>query len=733
MDLQPSENEKNKTETDDFRSLLELVPLEELQLLQDTLAEINGVTFVITDPNGNLLTMPSNEMPLCRLIRRSERGEAACLAHMRSISVQIQQEKRQICQVCGPLGFLNAAVPIVVNDTQLANLWVRQQCASGVSREQLRSLASFSGVDIHDLEMQMNALAPCHHENFKKILGWLDILAKKITQLGWRSLILSRNAEKLHGLERELEKHKSRIDILVQERTADLLQANKSLQLEVLERNLAEEQIERKSKLLDAINQVLRQTLSEHNETDLARTLLGAALRITAASSGFILQEKNNRWDIVARTPLQTPAYGPPTAMRPEPFDVSGVWREVIDEGRPRTINTASIRLNCPSLSGGYLLLKTLLIVPLMKDNRPSGLLVLANNANGFTLIDQNDAMALGQAFMGALVRKRLEQAKYQSEKRLNLAMDSANQGLWDYFPQTHHLYFSPSWFTMLGYDPHEFPTSMETWTTLTHPDDVPLLENALESVARGDCKVFGIEIRMLAKKGRWLWISTGGHAVELDDNGAVFRIVGTLSDISKYKRVELALQKANEELQRLAALDDLTEIANRRRFDDRLNQEWRRARRDGKPLAVIICDIDFFKNYNDTYGHIKGDDTLHAVAQAISGTLKRPMDLVARYGGEEFAAILPNTDINGAMRVAHEFKAAVDTLKIEHMASAVSDFITLSFGVAAMILTGEKKPKTLIEAADKALYKAKALGRNTIVRIIGKAAATGERSGEAA
>ena len=131
----------------------------------------------------------------------------------------------------------------------------------------------------------------------------------------------------------------------------------------------------------------------------------------------------------------------------------------------------------------------------------------------------------------------------------------------------------------------------------------------------------------------------------------------------------------------------------------------------------MVICDIDFFKNYNDTYGHLQGDDTLHIVAQTISDMLKRPMDLVARYGGEEFAAILPNTNIKGAMRVANELKFAVDALKIKHRASDISEHVTLSFGVAAVVPTADTQPKMLIKAADQALYQAKALGRNTIVK----------------
>jgi diguanylate cyclase (GGDEF)-like protein len=175
-------------------------------------------------------------------------------------------------------------------------------------------------------------------------------------------------------------------------------------------------------------------------------------------------------------------------------------------------------------------------------------------------------------------------------------------------------------------------------------------------------------------------------------------------------------LQKANDELQRLAALDDLTQIANRRRFDDRLGQEWRRAQRDNNYLAVIICDIDYFKNYNDTYGHIQGDQALHSVAQVINNTLKRPMDLVARYGGEEFGMILPGTHITGAERVAKEVKEAVEALHLEHRSSDVSGHITLSFGVAAMVPKADVAPKILIETADRALYRAKAQGRNRII-----------------
>jgi diguanylate cyclase (GGDEF)-like protein len=175
-------------------------------------------------------------------------------------------------------------------------------------------------------------------------------------------------------------------------------------------------------------------------------------------------------------------------------------------------------------------------------------------------------------------------------------------------------------------------------------------------------------------------------------------------------------LQAANLQLQRLATLDGLTQVANRRRFDEYLDQEWRRLKRDRIPLSLIMCDIDCFKAYNDTYGHQAGDACLIAVANAIATALKRPADLVARYGGEEFAAILPNTTGSGAFKVAQTIRAAVQALKIVHASSLVSEYVTLSLGVACTVPDRDTLPETLLKAADEALYQAKASGRDASV-----------------
>ncbi|MDZ7950095.1 PAS domain S-box protein [Nostoc sp. DedQUE09] len=174
-------------------------------------------------------------------------------------------------------------------------------------------------------------------------------------------------------------------------------------------------------------------------------------------------------------------------------------------------------------------------------------------------------------------------------------------------------------------------------------------------------------------------------------------------------------VQVANEELQRLATLDGLTQIANRRRFDEYLETEWQRLKREQLSLSLILFDVDFFKLYNDTYGHLGGDDCLRQLASALKNIVKRPADLVARYGGEEFAIILPNTEIQGAIYVAQTIRQAVRDLAIPHAQSRVCDRVTVSLGVVSIVPNSGISPSDLINAADKALYVAKQQGRDRV------------------
>jgi diguanylate cyclase (GGDEF)-like protein len=185
--------------------------------------------------------------------------------------------------------------------------------------------------------------------------------------------------------------------------------------------------------------------------------------------------------------------------------------------------------------------------------------------------------------------------------------------------------------------------------------------------------------------------------------------------EIHQRQAAEAALQNANQELQRIAYLDGLTQIANRRQFDERLALEWRTMKRDRSPLSLILCDVDYFKQYNDAYGHQAGDDCLRHVATAIANAACRAADLPARYGGEEFAVLLPNTPLEGAIEVAKVIQTYIQYLEIPHRQSDVSLFVTASFGVISLIPTEEALSDELLIGADKALYQAKVEGRDRI------------------
>ncbi|PKH14610.1 diguanylate cyclase response regulator [Pseudomonas sp. 43NM1] len=176
--------------------------------------------------------------------------------------------------------------------------------------------------------------------------------------------------------------------------------------------------------------------------------------------------------------------------------------------------------------------------------------------------------------------------------------------------------------------------------------------------------------------------------------------------------RTHLTLKLQNDLLRSMALMDGLTGVANRRKFDEDILADWRQCYRERKPLSLVLVDVDFFKRYNDQYGHQAGDGCLKSVAQELSLTVRRPYDLVARYGGEEFACVLPNTNLAGAVEIAERMQERIRALGIEHSASDVDSVVTVSLGVATVTPTGDLTISALIEAADKQLYRAKIAGR---------------------
>lgn len=190
--------------------------------------------------------------------------------------------------------------------------------------------------------------------------------------------------------------------------------------------------------------------------------------------------------------------------------------------------------------------------------------------------------------------------------------------------------------------------------------------------------------------------------------------IVGAL--LKARVKTHLELKKQNDFLKKLTMIDGLTGIANKRRLNEYLEKWYRILLRKKLPLSVFMIDIDHFKLYNDTYGHLAGDDCLKQVADALRDSLKRPYDLAARFGGEEFACVIPETNINDALFIAKRIKNNIDSLKLEHKSSPVSPFVTVSIGGVTKIPDQLDKHNEMLQKADEALYKAKQNGRNQIL-----------------
>ncbi|GAB6043258.1 diguanylate cyclase [Endothiovibrio diazotrophicus] len=179
--------------------------------------------------------------------------------------------------------------------------------------------------------------------------------------------------------------------------------------------------------------------------------------------------------------------------------------------------------------------------------------------------------------------------------------------------------------------------------------------------------------------------------------------------------KTHLRLKAQTEMLERMAWLDGLTSLPNRRRFDAALELEGRRAYRERLPLAVLFIDVDSFKAYNDHYGHGAGDECLRKVADALQGAVCRPADLVARYGGEEFAVLMPNTDREGALEVAERMREGVERICIRHDFSGDHPMVTVSIGAVAAVPGGMEEVAALVDQADQALYQAKGEGKNRV------------------
>jgi diguanylate cyclase (GGDEF)-like protein/PAS domain S-box-containing protein len=272
--------------------------------------------------------------------------------------------------------------------------------------------------------------------------------------------------------------------------------------------------------------------------------------------------------------------------------------------------------------------------------------------------------------------------------------------------------YIGPQIEPLLGWRQDSW-LSVTDWAERIHPEDrARTVEFCVAQSQQGiDHEA---DYRALTADGDYVWIRDVVHVVRKPD-GSVDCLVGFMFDISERKKAEDKVLQLQEELEALSYRDSLTGIANRRLFDRILDVEWAKARAVGQPLALLLVDVDFFKQYNDMYGHPQGDACLQRVAEVLDGAASRTRDLCARLGGEEFALLLPGTDEAAGLAVAERCRRLLAREALPHGGSGVAGVVTVSIGVASITPGAHDQPGAFIELADRRLYQAKAAGRDRV------------------
>jgi len=305
----------------------------------------------------------------------------------------------------------------------------------------------------------------------------------------------------------------------------------------------------------------------------------------------------------------------------------------------------------------------------------------------------------------------RLQEGLRESEARFRLLAVSSRDAILLVNLEAKVVYASPAVTEMLGWAPEEaFGLS---YREAFHPEDISVAESVFQDAREGRHPGM-FQFRCLKKDGSYLWMEASLRLYRDPSANEAPGFVVVIRDISLRKAAEEELQRAFRMVETLASVDGLTGIANRRRFDEVLQSEWRRAQRDCTACSLLLMDVDHFKNYNDIYGHIPGDRCLRQMAEVAAQVLQRPADLVARYGGEEFAVILPDTTYGGAIAIAEQIRLTVERLRIPHEGNP-HGVVTVSVGCATQMPGVGSDLSELLKAADSALYVAKSLGRNRV------------------
>lgn len=273
--------------------------------------------------------------------------------------------------------------------------------------------------------------------------------------------------------------------------------------------------------------------------------------------------------------------------------------------------------------------------------------------------------------------------------------------------------YIGPQIEELLGWEPASW-VSANDWAMRIHEEDRDRVVNFCVAQSKSGID-HEADYRALTKDGSYVWIRDVVHVVR-DEKGEVDALVGFMFDISERKKTEEKLIELQKELEALSYRDSLTNVANRRMFDTIMEREWADAQRNKTPLSLILLDIDYFKQYNDHYGHIHGDECLQQVAELLSKTATRPRDFLARFGGEEFVLVLPETNAESARKIAERCRDFITQSQIPHIKSFIGNHLTASLGVATMVPERGQESVAFLREVDRRLYQAKQNGRNCIV-----------------
>jgi diguanylate cyclase (GGDEF)-like protein/PAS domain S-box-containing protein len=272
--------------------------------------------------------------------------------------------------------------------------------------------------------------------------------------------------------------------------------------------------------------------------------------------------------------------------------------------------------------------------------------------------------------------------------------------------------YIGPQIEELLGWAPESWQ-SVDDWAARMHPEDRETVVNFCVEQSRNGVD-HEADYRALTHDGRYVWIRDVVHVVR-DANGNVECLIGFMFDITERKKTEEQLLVLQKQLEQISYTDGLTGVPNRRMFDTVLEKEWSSAQRRNTPLSLVLLDIDYFKQYNDRYGHLQGDECLKRVGQVLDAAGKRARDLFARFGGEEFALVMPETDSDAALLVAERLRILILQDKVLHEDSPVDQILTISLGVSTIVPSHEDCSANFLETVDRQLYRAKHEGRNRV------------------